>query len=219
MKPQSATRSRSKSGKKKASKRGKPTFTEQARRRQILEVSSNLFRSQGFDNTSLDDIAKEAEISRGMIFYYFDGKRELGEEVIRGILRQYSDYVKDRVSKKKTSKAQVLEFVDACLDYQSDHREIYLQSIDLAGCFGDADDKYQLTVAVNQRTRELLAEMIKKGQKDGNIAKVPVYDLADVIQAFVDGLMEMSALDPDAVNIKGCKQMIRRMLLGIIEKK
>jgi AcrR family transcriptional regulator len=107
-------------------KRGdhKPTFTELARRKQILDVSSKLFMAKGFKNTSLDDIAREVGVSRGVIFYYFDGKREIGEQTIWEALRQYGEYVQDRVGKRKTSKNQLLEFIDACLDYQDDHREL-----------------------------------------------------------------------------------------------
>lgn len=194
-----------------------PTFTEQARRKQILEVSTRLFRSKGFNSTSLDDIAGEVGVSRGVIFYYFDGKREIGEQAVREAMRQYAEFVRERVEKKRTSKTQLLEFIDACLDYQKDHRETYLLYVDLLGCFGDSDQKYALTVSLNRRTRDWLLELIKTGQENGEIARVPAHDLADVIQGFIDGLMEMSAVEPDNVNLDGCKQLIRRLLLSVID--
>lgn len=202
----------------KARKTGrKPTFTEQARRKQILSVAAKLFLEKGFNSTSLDDIAQEVGVSRGVIFYYFDGKREIGEQTARQNMRRYSNYVRERVEKKRTSRTRLLEFVDACLDYQKDHRDVYLLYIDLIGCFGDSEQKYELTVAMNRRTSEWLIELIEAGQEKGEIARVPARDLADVIQGFVDGLMEMSALDPESVNLDGCKQMIHKMLLSVIE--
>jgi len=200
-------------------KRGdhKPTFTELARRKQILDISSKLFMAKGFKNTSLDDIAREVGVSRGVIFYYFDGKREIGEQTIWEALRQYGEYVQDRVGKRKTSKNQLLEFIDACLDYQDEHRELYLLTVDLVGSFGDTHDRFKLTVFVNRRTRELLVDIIKEGQKNGEIGKVPARVLADVIQGFVDGLMEMTAMEPDVVNLMKCKKLIRKMILNTIE--
>jgi AcrR family transcriptional regulator len=200
-------------------KRGdhKPTFTELARRKQILDVSSKLFMANGFKNTSLDDIAREVGVSRGVIFYYFDGKREIGEQTIWEALRQYGEYVQDRVGRRKTSKNQLLEFIDACLDYQHDHRELYLLTVDLVGSFGDTHDRFKLTVFVNRRTREWLMDIIKAGQKNGEIGKVPARVLADVIQGFIDGLMEMTAMEPDVVNLMKCKKLIRKMVLQTIE--
>jgi len=75
--------------------------------------------------------------------------------------------VRDRVSKKRTSKTQLFEFIDACLDYQHDHREVYLLYADLVGCFGDADDRYALTIVANRATRAWLVEIIEAGQKSG----------------------------------------------------
>lgn len=192
------------------------TFIEQARRRQILAAASELFRTRGFNSTSLDDIAAKVGVSRGVLFYHFDGKREIGEQVVRQSMRGYSEYVRVRVQQKRTSRTQLLEFVDACLDYQKDHREIYLLYVDLLGCLGDMDEKYALTVSMNRRTRAWLQDLIEAGQRNGEIATVPAAHLADVIQGFIDGLMEMSALDPDTVHVDGCKQLIRRMLLGVI---
>jgi len=195
----------------------KPTFTEQARRKQILEVSSKLFMLNGFKNTSLDDIAREVGVSRGVIFYYFDGKREIGEQTIRENVRQYSEYVQQRVRKRKTSKNQLLEFIDACLDYQYDHREFYLLTIDLIGCFGDINDRYKLTIYVNSNTRKWLLDIITTGQKNGEFVRVNEHDLADVIQGFTDGMMQLSAMEPDVVNLKGCKKLMRKMILKTIE--
>ncbi len=200
-------------------KRGdrEPTFTEQARRSQILEVAGRLFRDKGFANTSLDEIAKEVGVSRGVLFYYFDGKREIGENTVRERLRSYSDYVRDRVARKRTNKTQLMEFIDACLDYQNDHPEVYIEYIELLGCLGDAGEKYRLTQSVNQRTRNWLVEIITAGQAEGEIPRVPVQPLADVIQGIIDGMMEMTAMEPGVVDVGECKKLVRRMLASVID--
>ena len=193
-------------------KADEPTFIERERRRQILDIAARLFAGQGFDKTSLEAIAREAGVSRGVIFYYFEGKRELGEQTVRRGLRDYSRYVRDRVAACDPGIDQLFEFIDACLDYQREHREVYLLYIDLIGCFGDAEDKYALTVSMNRRTRQWLVEIIEAGQRSGDIGPVPAQELADVIQGFVDGLMEMCALEPAAINVDGCKALIRTMI-------
>jgi AcrR family transcriptional regulator len=194
-----------------------PTFTEQARKSQIIEVSARLFREKGFANTSLDEIAKVVGVSRGVLFYYFDGKREIGENTVRESLRRYSDFVRERVERKRTSKTQLLEFIDACLDYQQAHKEVYIEFIELLGCLGDADEKYRLTQSVNKRTRSWLVGIIKAGQEEGEIARVPAQPLADVVQGFIDGMMEMTAMEPGVVDLEACKKLVRTMLSSVIE--
>lgn len=200
--------------KKTGRKRDKPTFTEQARRKQILETSAEMFSTRGYDATSLDDIAKAVGVSRGVIFYYFDGKREIGEQAVRQCLRRYGSYVRERVEQQPPGTKQLIEFVDACLDYLDNHRKDYLLYVDLIGCFGNAEEKYVISVAANQNTRKWLTQIIKDGQQAGEIGKVSVNNLADIIQGVVDGLMELSALEPKNVNIKGCKKLLRSMILS-----
>jgi len=211
----SAEKARKKSGTSGRTK--KPSFIEEARRKQILEVAFKMFAAKGFNETSIDEIAEEVGVSRGVIFYYFNGKRELGEATILQSLREYGQYVRARIATRRTNKTKLLEFVDACLDYQTEHRTDYLVVFDAIGCFGPATDKYALLARVNRITREMLIDLIKKGQEDGEFGQFPVNDLADTLHGAVDGLMELSAIDEGMVDHEGCKRMIRRMVLSIVE--
>jgi AcrR family transcriptional regulator len=46
-------------------------------RERILETSLQLFRTHGFDETTMRDIAKEADMSLGAAYYYFESKEAL----------------------------------------------------------------------------------------------------------------------------------------------
>jgi TetR/AcrR family fatty acid metabolism transcriptional regulator len=195
----------------------KATFIEEARRKQILDVAFRMFAEKGFNQTSIDEIADEVGVSRGVIFYYFDGKRELGEATILQCLRDYSHYVQGRIATRRTNKTKLLEFVDACLDYQLEHRTDYLVVFDALGCYGPVAEKYSLLARVNHVTRDMLIDLIRKGQQAGEFGNFAVNDLADVLHGAVDGLMELSAVEQDVVDHEGCKRMIRRMLLSVLE--
>ncbi len=54
-----------------------------ARRRQILECAIRLFGERPFAAVSTTEIAREAEVARGLINHYFGNKRDLYLEVIR----------------------------------------------------------------------------------------------------------------------------------------
>jgi AcrR family transcriptional regulator len=51
-------------------------------RRKIVEVALQLFSSNGYTNTTLAKIATEAGFSRGPIYWHFNNKDELFEEVL-----------------------------------------------------------------------------------------------------------------------------------------
>jgi AcrR family transcriptional regulator len=56
------------------------------RREAILRASLNLFAEKGFHGTSMRDIAREADITEGLIYHYFASKRDL----FRAIIEEHS---------------------------------------------------------------------------------------------------------------------------------
>jgi AcrR family transcriptional regulator len=52
------------------------------KRGQILKASFELFAENGYDRTSMTQIAKKARVSKGLIYNYFDGKETLLKELV-----------------------------------------------------------------------------------------------------------------------------------------
>ena len=59
----------------------------QKSRKNILDSAMKLFAQKGFDNTSVSAIAREANISKGLIYNYFDTK----EAIVEGIVTELID--------------------------------------------------------------------------------------------------------------------------------
>ncbi len=192
------------------------TFIELARRQQIIDVALELFERNGFHETSLAEIAEEIGISKGVISYHFNGKSDLGQEVIRHIVRKLSMSVAERVEARETGREKLLEFVNACLDNIDRNRSSYLIYIDTLGCFGTMGEKRDMIAWANSNTRKIIVGLLKDGQKDGSIGKVDNKNVADVIQSIVDGLMSAIAAEPDVVNLKGCKRVVLKLIEDLI---
>jgi AcrR family transcriptional regulator len=52
------------------------------RREDILQASLHLFAEKGFHGTSMRDIARSADITEGLIYHYFENKRDLFRAII-----------------------------------------------------------------------------------------------------------------------------------------
>ncbi|TVQ92086.1 MAG: TetR/AcrR family transcriptional regulator [Deltaproteobacteria bacterium] len=50
-------------------------LTVDARRAQLLELGLRLFSTRAYDDVSIDEIAREAGISKGLLYHYFGGKK------------------------------------------------------------------------------------------------------------------------------------------------
>ena len=60
---------------------------KERRRQQILSAAKLLFANRGFHHTTMEDIAKEAELSPGTLYLYFKSKDELFAELSLNIVR------------------------------------------------------------------------------------------------------------------------------------
>jgi len=58
-------------------------LSPEARRTQLLELGARLFATRSVDEISIDVLAEEAGISRGLIYHYFGSKQDFRLAVIR----------------------------------------------------------------------------------------------------------------------------------------
>ena len=49
----------------------------------ILEAATEVFAEKGYDAAGVDEIAKKANVTKPLIYYYFKGKKTILEEVIK----------------------------------------------------------------------------------------------------------------------------------------
>src|SRR5512139_112862 len=47
------------------------------RRAQLLQLARKAFSDRSYDDVSIDDLAREAKISKGLLYHYFPTKRDL----------------------------------------------------------------------------------------------------------------------------------------------
>lgn len=58
-------------------------LSPQARRAQLLELGARLFATRSVDEISIDVLAEEAGVSRGLLYHYFGSKQDFRLAVIR----------------------------------------------------------------------------------------------------------------------------------------
>ena len=56
-----------------------------ATRRELVAIATRLFATNGYDGTSVDDVLREAGISRGALYHHFAGKDALFEAVLEAV--------------------------------------------------------------------------------------------------------------------------------------
>ena len=73
------------------------------RREEILDAALEVFSAYGFHGTSIKLLAREAGMTEGLLYHYFDGKQDLFKEVIKRFLAQRDSLIGTMVSALPTS--------------------------------------------------------------------------------------------------------------------
>lgn len=78
-----------------ATTKKREVLSREARIQGILEASQRVFSSRPYDEVSIDDIAAEAAMSKGLLYHYFSSKRDLYLETLRSVLATMSQITED----------------------------------------------------------------------------------------------------------------------------
>jgi TetR/AcrR family transcriptional regulator len=149
----------------------------------ILDASINLFLVYGFAGTPVKKITDAAGVAKGTLYWHFASKETILEEIIDKFSREMYDEVMRRVAgceggfeeKFKTLYKFITEFA-------REQRGLLLVCNTLLGeLVGSGVNAEAKIKAVQMRFHKFLADLLKRGQKEGVVKK----DLDANIQAHI----------------------------------
>ena len=88
-------------------------------REKILATATRLFAELGYENTSLSQVARQAKVSKALIFWHFDCKEKLYRNALRKTLEPYFIDVDDLAGLGE--QAQIARLIDQFYDFVSDN--------------------------------------------------------------------------------------------------
>lgn len=189
----------------------RPSFIEEARRRQIVDTAIQTIASRGFSQASLAEIARKAGISKGVISYHFAGKDELVEEILRSLLREPAEFIKERVSRAASALDKLRAYVAANFEFMASHRDGYVALVELWGLRGGPAHNH-FNAEAYEPSRRYLSGLLEEGIGSGEFRRVPVETTASLIQAAIDGVMLQWVFDEEAIDLDVSREEVVGMI-------
>jgi AcrR family transcriptional regulator len=103
-------------------------------RKRILEAALELFRRQGFDRTTMREIAQEADVAQGAAYYYFESKEALVMAFYELAAEEMSERIAAALPKAKGIDKRLRSILDVKFEYFAPNRRF------LGALFGHAAD-------------------------------------------------------------------------------
>ena len=184
-----------------------------ARRNEILAAAVACFARNGFHETTIQDIAREAGLSHGAIYRYFPSKEDMIEAASRrdpgARAMRFADAEAGR--RPLDAIAQLLSsyiVADATLGSNAQLRVVV---------FGEGVRNPKVNESIRATWHEvlgLIGAMVRGGQAAGEIdAGLDPDAIALVVAALRDGLLIHQAIDP-TVDAEACSQVVSALLHG-----
>lgn len=123
---------------------------QDGRREQLVAVGMRLFSVRPYDAISIDEIAHEAGIAKGLLYYYFPSKRDFYMAVVRSAADEMSAVVEPDDSVPPLDR--LVHSVDGYLDYVESHARGYATL--LRGGIGSDDEVRKIIDGTREQVLE-----------------------------------------------------------------
>lgn len=91
------------------------------RRKQVIDAAAKSFALFGYKATTMDQVARIANVAKGTIYTFFTNKEELFDEILRSIIADMKRISEQEVDENKSFFENVYQSMDALLVYRREH--------------------------------------------------------------------------------------------------
>jgi AcrR family transcriptional regulator len=146
----------------------------------IFKTAIYLFRTKGFDETTIEEITNTLDISRATFFNYYASKNQILYELAERLVNNYKTILEDKLTSnphtRETLCAIMDEIEDSMKGYKNLFRSVFLEIMrGQVGFIKGHNDNNQPTV------NDLMAKIITRGQENGEIINKDPYLLAEML--------------------------------------
>ncbi|PZT74290.1 MULTISPECIES: TetR/AcrR family transcriptional regulator [unclassified Streptomyces] len=140
------------------------------RRAQLVAIGMDMLADRTLDELSTDAVARRAGISRGLLFHYFESKRDFYRSVVRQVCDDFAAATEPDASLDPVCWTRA--FIAGFVAYVAGRRRIYLALVrGAAGSHPAVED-------IVETTRATLARRVEEGQRALGMPPSPRLTLA-----------------------------------------
>ncbi|WLR41387.1 TetR/AcrR family transcriptional regulator [Bacillus carboniphilus] len=158
------------------------------KRKRILDESIDLFAEHGYDGTTIKMIAEKAEVSFGSVFTYFETKEQLFHATVIDSLDAYSEIILDFNPNPENVLQEIENMINNQIKIFSEFSTYLLLVVYVVGHHHRFPETFNELDQFHDKLRGKLSELIKNGQKMGQLFKLDPMYVASCYTSLLMGL-------------------------------
>lgn len=179
-----------------------PTFTQAARRSQIVECAIEVIAEVGWAQTSIRKIADRVGVAMSAVLYHFGTKDNLVQAIIEQMYRSALAVVVPAVQAESTATGKLNAYIRATVEYFDAHRVHLVALSQLASGYRPSDGRSFKELGLSTALAEELAALdatpiLRAGQDSGEFGDFPVESVATALSGAGNAIVEKLMQEPN----------------------
>ncbi|MGD9048242.1 MAG: TetR/AcrR family transcriptional regulator [Anaerolineae bacterium] len=185
------------------------------RRTEILDAAMVRFLREGYTNTTMDDVVAECGLSKGTIYWYFEGKDDLFNSVVARFFGDFAQETMTSLAGCETAAEQFRCGGRALARFCQQAEGLFGLFLEYWSQSGRRREASQVWVGMLQQYAGLIAGLVEEGERQGEFKPVDGQSLAWAILAAYDGLAVYAMMKPDLDLGQVSETFIETLLRGL----
>lgn len=173
-----------------------PTFTESARRIQIMKCAIEVLAESGYSGASLAEIARRAGISKSVVLYYFSGKDDLLSSVVFDVYGRAGQAITEALSHEASPGEKIAAYVRTNLHFLEEHPADIRAVVEIVSNARGSDGTHSFVPQGEDPVLAHFEQLLREGQDGGEFREFDPHHLAIIIRSAIDTASGRLVADP-----------------------
>jgi AcrR family transcriptional regulator len=164
------------------------SFTNEARRAQIMRAAIDTIAEVGYAKASFARITERADLSSPrMISYHFANKEELIHEILKYVFVAGATFIGERVNAAATVTAKLRAYLDANLRFLREHPAEIAALNEIGSHLRTETGQAYTSVSAQETSVQAVEKLLAAGHASGEFREFDVRSMAVIIRGAIDG--------------------------------
>jgi len=160
-------------------------------RKEIMDAATRVFARKGFFNATLDEVAQEAEFSKGTLYLHFSSKEDILYELLGEKSEEILGLIKETFTGTRSFREEVESLFRTMAEMAFEHRDFFAvvmaHHANHYKVFSkERSDEFN---AMHDRFFRFAEERIVKAQRKGEIRNIPPEAIMGMLHGALDNML------------------------------
>ena len=188
------------------------------RKQQILDAALEVIVSKGYEGSSMVDIVRESNLSKGAIYWYYKSKKEVYLSLVNHWVHHYSPTLNHIIEDEQPASAQLKELFNYFIGQYKSDSTVFKALVEFWALAGRDDDFKQKFDTVYSEFLSLIEQIITKGIEEKEFKQLDIRIAALSIMVNIESAIWFTLFDNHGISTEKYMITITDFILAGLTK-